>query len=123
MRLEATVPDSRAQAIERLADELGLSKSQVVDEAVSMFIQAVSAVRGGRRLVAVATDQRSGPDCLITTPTLVSLEWTATSSPLQVSSEALERVRALVAAPPAPGTAARAAAARFKKGALKPAAE
>jgi hypothetical protein len=123
MRLEATVPDSRGQAVERLADELGLSKSQVVDEAVAMFIQAVFAVRGGRRLVAVAADERSGPDCLIMTPTLASLEWTARSEPLQVSVEALERVRALIAQPPSPGGASRAAAARFKKSARGPAAE
>jgi hypothetical protein len=115
MRLEATLPDSRGQAVERLADELGLSKSQVVDEAVAIFIQAVTAVRGGRRLVAVATDVQNGPDCLITTPTLASLEWTARSEPLQVSAQALERVRALIADPPAPGAASRAAASRFKK--------
>jgi predicted transcriptional regulator len=54
MRLEATVPDSRAQAVDKLADELGLSRSQVVDEAVAMFIQAVTAARGGRRLVSVS---------------------------------------------------------------------
>ena len=116
MRLEATVPDSRAQAIDRLADELGLSKSQIVDEAIAMFIQAVSAVRGGRRLVAVSPDAKSGPDCLIMTPTLSALEWTSRSEPLQISVEALERVRALIAEPPAPGARARAAAARFKAG-------
>jgi hypothetical protein len=114
MRLEATVPDSRGQVLEQLADELGLSKSQVVDEAVAIFIQAVSAVRGGRRLVAVAPDERSAPDCLITTPTLSALEWTSRSEPLQVSPQALERVRALIANPPAPSARARTAAARFK---------
>lgn len=114
MRLEATVPDSRAQALETLATELGLSKSQVVDEAVSMFIQAVTAVRGGRRLVAVAADASKAPDCLIMTPTLSALEWTSRSEPLQVSVEALERVRGLIAEPPPPGQRGRAAAARFK---------
>jgi hypothetical protein len=120
MRLEATVPDSRAQAVDRLADELGLSKSQVVDEAVAMFIQAVSAVRGGRRLVAVSPDAKSGPDCLIMTPTLAALEWTSRSEPLQISVEALERVRALIAEPPAPGARTRAAAARFKASSRQP---
>ena len=120
MRLEATVPDSRAQALEQLADELGLSKSQVVDEAVAMFIQAVSAVRGGRRLVAVAANEQNGPDCLIMTPTLSALEWTGRSAPLQVSVEALERVRALIADPPAPGAPARAAAARFRASSRQP---
>lgn len=114
MRLEATLPDSRAQALERLADELGLSKSQVVDEAVAMFLQVVSAVRGGRRLVAVAPSLAAGPDCLITTPTLSALEWTSRSEPLPVSADAMERVRTLLAEPPSPSAPARAAAARFK---------
>jgi hypothetical protein len=115
MRLEATVPDSRAQAVDKLADELGLSRSQVVDEAVAMFIQAVTAARGGRRLVAVSSDAAAGPDCLIMTPTLAALEWTSGSVELTVSPEALQRVRALIAEPPVPGTRARAAVARFKK--------
>jgi len=115
MRLEATVPDSRAQAVDKLADELGLSRSQVVDEAVAMFIQAVTAARGGRRLVAVSSDAAAVPDCLITTPTLAALEWTSGSVELTVSPEALRRVRALIAEPPAPSTRARAAVARFKK--------
>ena len=115
MRLEATVPDSRGRAVDELASELGLSRSQVVDEAVSMFMQAVTAVRGGRRLVAVSADTAAGPDCLIMTPTLSTLEWTSRSEPVNLSPKAIERVRALIAAPPAPSAGARAAAARFKK--------
>jgi hypothetical protein len=115
MRLEATVPDSRGRAVDELADELGLSRSQVVDEAVAMFIQAVSAVRGGRRLVAVSTDVTASPDCLIMTPTLSTLEWTSRSEAVNVSPAALERVRGLIASPPQPGARARTAAARFKK--------
>ena len=53
MRLEATLPDSRGDALVKLADELGLSRSQVVDEAVALFLKAVLEIRRGRRLVTV----------------------------------------------------------------------
>ena len=39
MRLEATVPDSRGSAVQELADQLGLSRSQIIDEALSLFSQ------------------------------------------------------------------------------------
>jgi hypothetical protein len=113
MRLEATVPESRGQAVDQLATELGLSRSQVIDEALAVFFQAISAVRRGQRLVAVDPAAKA-LDCLIVTPTLAALEWASKPEPLQVSPEALEKVRALLAAPPAPSSNLRAAAERFK---------
>ncbi len=113
MRVEATVPDSRAKALDQLASELGLSRSQVIDEALAVFFQAVRAVRGGQRLVAVDPESK-GPDHVIVTPTLAALEWAARPEPLNVSAEALEKVRALLAEPAAPNDALRAAADRFK---------
>ena len=57
MRLEATVPDSRGTAIVELAEELGLSRSQLIDEALALFLKAVVEVRRGNRLVTM--DPRS----------------------------------------------------------------
>ena len=34
-RIEATLPDSRAEAADQLAEQLGLSRSQVIDEAIA----------------------------------------------------------------------------------------
>src|SRR5260221_7739822 len=84
MRLESTLTDSRAQAVDKLADELGLSRSQVVDEAVAMFIQAVTAARGGRRLVAMSPVTAAVPDCFNTTPTPAGLAWMAGALELTV---------------------------------------
>jgi len=56
MRLEATVPESRGSAVQELADELGLSRSQIIDEALSLFIKAVLEIRRGRRLVTLDPD-------------------------------------------------------------------
>ena len=114
MRLEATVPESRGRAVDELASELGLSRSQVVDEAIAIFLQAVSAVRRGHRLVAVDPEAR-GADSVIVTPTLAALEWSLRPESVNVSKEALDKVRALLAEPPAPNASLQAAADRFKK--------
>ena len=53
MRFEATIPDNRANAAAQLADELGLSRSQLMDEALALFLKAVVEVRRGRRLVTL----------------------------------------------------------------------
>jgi hypothetical protein len=54
MRLEATIPDSRANAVVKLADELA-ERSQIIDEALALFLKAVVEVRRGRRLVTMAS--------------------------------------------------------------------
>jgi hypothetical protein len=120
MRLEATVPESRGQAVDQLATELGLSRSQVIDEALAVYFQAVSAIRRGQRLVAVDPEAK-GLDCIIVTPTLAALEWSARPEPMNVSPETLEKIRALLADPPAPGARLRAAAERFKTARRRPA--
>lgn len=115
MRIEATVPDSRGKALDQLAAELGLSRSQVIDESLAVFFQAVRAVRGGQRLVAVDPASKTA-DCVIVTPTLAALEWAARPAALQISAEALEKVRVLLAEPSeGPNEALQAAADRFKK--------
>lgn len=67
MSLEATVPDSRGKAAIQLAGELGLNRSQLIDEAIALFLKAVIEVRRGRRLVAVDPSS-SQPDCELATP-------------------------------------------------------
>ena len=111
MRLEATVPDSRGNAVLELADELGLSRSQLIDEALTLFLKAVLEVRRGRRLVIV--DPRSAqPACEIATPTLAALEWAQNSQKLELPADAVEKMRALTKAAPKPGTRLKKAAKR-----------
>ena len=111
MRLEATVPDSRGKAIVQLAEELGLSRSQLVDEALSLFLKAVLELRRGRRLVTV--DSRSGAAaCEMATPTLSALEWALEPAKLELSPTALAKVKARLDAPAKPSARLRAAAKR-----------
>jgi hypothetical protein len=67
MRLEATIPDSRGTAVQALVDELGLTRSQIIDEALSLFVKAVLEVRRGRRLLTV-DPQNAQATCELVTP-------------------------------------------------------
>jgi hypothetical protein len=111
MRMEATIPDSRGTTAVELADELGLSRSQLIDEALALFTKAVLEVRRGRRIVTV-DPKGNEPDCEIATPTLTALEWAARPARIDVPAVELERVVGMVAAPKRPGAKLRQAARR-----------
>jgi hypothetical protein len=114
MRLEATIPDSRGSAVAQLADELGLSRSQLIDEALALFLKVVIEVRRGRRLVTL--DPRSSqPACEVATPTLSALEWALQPEKLELSPRALSRMQELVEAAPKPSSRLKAAAKRNAK--------
>ena len=102
MRIEATVPDSRGDVLAELAKELGASRSQLVDEALTLFFRALMEVRRGRRLVS-----RGGtdPECELVTPTLTQLEWTAQRQLLTLPAGEIERVSELLQLPAEPTAA------------------
>jgi hypothetical protein len=111
MRLEATVPDNRGSAVLQLAEELGLSRSQLIDEALALFLKAVLEVRRGRRLVTLDPSS-SSPACEMATPTLSALEWAIATEKLTLPPKAIAKMKALTNAAPAPSTRLRAAAKR-----------
>ena len=69
MRFEATVPDSRGNAVVQLADELGLSRSQLVDEALALPPRG--SQRRGRSWTCLRAATRATtspcPQCLAST--------------------------------------------------------
>lgn len=109
MRLEATIPDHRAQVLLDLADELGLSRSQVIDEAIALFLMAVAAVKRGHRVASLgSTGERE-----LTTPLLAALELALAKGPdIVLSPDAIERVRALLLEARKPSPRLRRAAQR-----------
>jgi hypothetical protein len=111
MRLEATVPDSHGSALVELADELGLSRSQIVDEAIGLFIKAIMEVRRGRRLVTV-DPAGTEPQCELSTPTLATLEWANKPGKLTLSTDAFTKLAELTATPAMPNAHLKAAAKR-----------
>ena len=114
MRLEATVPDSRGQAVLELADQLGASRSQIIDEALSLFLKAVLEIRRGRRLVTL--DPTSAlPACELATPTLSALEWAQAPQREVLPATAVARMQGLVDSAPQPSERLKAAARRTRK--------
>lgn len=113
MRLEATVPVSRATALIALAEELGVSRSQLIDEALALLLKAVLEMKRGRRLVLVEVGSTQ-PVCELTTSTLTTLEW-AYAEKLQMSAEELIAMKKLHEKPPPPSARLRNAAKRRKK--------
>ena len=111
MRLEATVPESRGAAVLKLAEELGLTKSQLIDEALTLFLAAVMEVRRGRRLMTMAQGA-SQPACEIVTPTLSAMEWAMQPAKLALPSGAVEKLAGLTTSPPKASARLRAAAKR-----------
>jgi hypothetical protein len=114
MRLEATVPDSRGSAVQELSEQLGLSRSQIVDEALSLFMTAVLEVRQGRRLVTV-DPQNAGADRELVTPTLTTLEWALKPEKLKLPAAALTKIQETMVASKRPGARLRAAAKRHRR--------
>ena len=111
MRFEATIPDSRGAAVLQLADELGLSRSQLIDEALALFLKAVLEVRKGRRLVTMPATSTE-PACEVSSPTLAALEWASRPEKLELPADAVVAMQHLVVHPPEPGSRLRAAAKR-----------
>lgn len=114
MRLEATVPDSRGSAVQELADELGLSRSQIIDEALSLFIKAVLEIRRGRRLVTL-DQQTDTAACELMTPTLTAIEWALKPEKLELSDAALAKMQNMVGAPAKPTARLHAAVKRRRR--------
>jgi hypothetical protein len=114
MRLEATVPDSRGLAVQELADELGLSRSQLIDEALSLFIKAVLEIRQGRRLVTLDPQNRQ-PACELATPSLTAIEWALRPQNVELPDSALSKMQEMVEAPSEPNARLRDAVKRRRR--------
>ena len=80
MRIEATIPDGRAASLGEAAQQLGITRSQVIDEALALYLTALLEVRAGRRLVS--TDPtRAERDRELVVASLASLRWAQAMAP------------------------------------------
>ena len=108
-RIEATIPDLRADQVRELEHELGMSKSQLVDEALALLAKAVAETRLGRRLGFVGQDQRVTE---FSSPALSLVEWAVQREPVKLAAKAFDQVLALNHAPPKASPALRKAVSR-----------
>jgi len=88
-------------ALEQLARDLGISRSQVIDEALALFIKAVLEARKGRRLASFSSEGAQ-PLCEVVTPSLAQLEWIGHRHSLDLSRDAVEAIGEMVENPPKP---------------------
>lgn len=106
MRVEATVPDARARTLAELAEQLGLSRSQIIDEALALFLKAVLEARRGRRIVLM-DPEGTAVTTEIVTPTLAQLEWIAHRQVLRLPAEAAKRIADRASRPAKPNASLR----------------
>lgn len=111
MRLEATVPKARGEMAIQVAKELGMSRSQLVDDALALYLKVVREVKRGRRVVTVEPGA-THPACELSTPALDALEWALEPAALALPVEAIKKMRDIVKAKPEAGPRLRAAASR-----------
>jgi hypothetical protein len=113
-RLEATVPESRMEQVNHLEEELGLSKSQIVDEALSLFFKTVMELKQGWRIAFLDANSQRVRE--FTSPALTQVEWTARRERIVLSDADFERTQKLLENPPGPTPALKAAVARRNRG-------
>ena len=113
MRLEATIADTRGRQLDDVIEELKVSRSQIVDEAISIFLKAFMETKRGHRLAIIDPEtQRTIAE--IASPALSQLEWATHRAKLSVSPKALKRVAATLKKPPEPTPALRRAMAQHR---------
>ena len=111
MRIEATIPDPRGEQLQQLADELKVSRSQLVEEALALFLTAATEARGGRRVAIIEAESRAQVREVVS-PSLSQLEWAAHVEKIALSRRGVRRVAELIGRPPTPTPALRRALSR-----------
>lgn len=100
-RVEATISDVRGKQVSELADELGVTKSQLVDEAIGLYMTAALETKRGLRVALVEPDSQK-PVREIVSPSLSQLEWAAHRERIVLSNAEFNAVAKLIITPPAP---------------------
>lgn len=98
VRLEATVSGSQGDAVSALADELGVPKSELLNEAVTLLVMAARETRKGGRLAMVS--QSTGSVTQLLTPLLSQLEWSTQVEKVKLPAEDFEKVARVLTKPP-----------------------
>jgi hypothetical protein len=113
MRLEATLSETRREQLRTLQAELKLTKSQVIDEALSIFLKAYMETKRGNRLAIIDADGRQTVE--VASPSLSQVEWASFSKRLKLSTPAVNKIKRMIKHPAAPTAALRKAMARRRR--------
>jgi hypothetical protein len=101
MRVEATITDVQGAQLEDLVEELKTSKSQIIEEALALFLKVFMETKRGRR-VAIIEPESQKTVAEVVSPTLTHLEWTAHRQRIVLDDEEMEKVVAAVKNPRPP---------------------
>lgn len=104
-RLEATIPEPRLAQVKWLERELGFTKSQIVDEALSLFTKLVMEAKRGRRPCLIDEQDRLRE---LTSPTLAQLEWESYRERVVLPDQDFDQVQRTLENPPKPTAALKA---------------
>lgn len=118
IRVEATLPEPRGLQLTELATELNVTKSDLVQEAISLLMTALSGARRGQRVAMIDAASREVVTEVLT-PLLTQIEWTVGREKITLSQREAARVDELLSKPPAPTPALRKAMARHKAAQVK----
>jgi hypothetical protein len=103
-RLEATISEPRLEQVRWLEKQLGLSKSQIVDEALSLLTKLVMEAQQGRRPCFIDHQDRLRE---FTSPILSQLEWETHRERIELPEGDFDRVQQVLDNPPEPTPALR----------------
>ncbi|MFY0582208.1 hypothetical protein ACN28S_55160 [Cystobacter fuscus] len=115
-RLQASLPTITMKELTRLSEELGVDKSAVVQEALSLFAKAASEAKKGARL-AFLPPTPQGTVREFSTPLLTHMEQAAHRDPAEIvlPDGDFDKVTARLEAPAAPTPALRALARKRRR--------
>jgi len=108
VRLEATITDTRAAQLEEVVAELKTTKSQIVEEALALFLKAFMEAKRGRRVAIIEPESRQAV-AEVVSPSLSQVEWAVHREKIVLSEKDMEKVVGLIAQPRAPTEALRRA--------------
>jgi hypothetical protein len=114
MRLEATIPDPRYAQLAELSEELNVSKSTLIDEALSLLMTGLMEARHGRRFAIIDAESQSVVT-QVATPLLTQAAWVAHREKIELSRKEAQKVDELLAKPPKPTAALRKAVAQRRR--------
>lgn len=109
-RLEATVPEARLEQVNHLEEELGMSKSQIIDEALSLFFKTVMELKQGWRIAFLDANSQRVRE--FTSPALTQVEWATRRERIVLPDADFDRAQKLLENPPGPTPALKEAVAR-----------
>lgn len=112
-RIEATIPEPRLEQVKQLEKELGMTKSQIVEEAIALFFKVVVEVQRGHRVGFAVDDERLVRE--FTSPALSQVEWATHRETVRLSDRGFDRMQELASKPPVPTATLKAAVARRKR--------